>query len=183
VFVLFSVNTGLTTGWSPSKEPQQIQIRSLWICDVSTLLTWTLLLASLLVKKTPFRKLFALPSSGEIEKLLDVVFSVQWVQVIRGLASWTATVKSAYYMFFLSMEAKPASEMRKFIKNNFMKLWDIHVMSIHRFRSPHNGRPRAVGREEEEDMHVCFHPPLQRFLFSVPEYAGHVVRIDQRSWQ
>jgi hypothetical protein len=61
-------------------------------------------------------------------------------------------------------------------------------MPIHRFRSPHNGRSRAVGieeeeEEEEEDMHVCFHPPLQRFLFSVPEYAGHVVRIDQRNWQ
>jgi len=138
------------------------------------------------LKKTPFRKLFALSSSDEIEKLLNTVFSVQWVQVIRGLASWTATVRvhiMMYVFFFLAMEAKSASEMYNFIKNNFMKVWDVHVIPIHRFRSPHNERPRAVGRDEEEDMHVCFHPPLQRFLFSVPEYAGHVVRIDQRSWQ
>jgi hypothetical protein len=67
----------------------------------------TLSFASFLVKKTPFRKLFVLPSSGEVENLLNVMFPMQWVQVIRGLASCTATVHIVVHV--LSDDGKNAS--------------------------------------------------------------------------
>jgi hypothetical protein len=48
------------------------------------------------------------------------------------------------------MEAKRTLE-KYIIKKNNLRNGDVYVISTTRFSNPQNGRPRAVGREEEEE--------------------------------